>query len=88
METIAILDQVTEPPSTGMLPFDPTQYSFAEGIVAQLGFGLFVFTGGRDHAHSVLTSWLESAGFSDVSYQPVKETPGFSLIVARKPSAR
>lgn len=83
--TVAILDQVSDPPSTGLLPFDPMQSSFADGIAALLGFGLFVFTGGRTHAYRDLQSWLSAAGFTDVTYSPVKQSPGFSLIVARKP---
>lgn len=83
--TVAILDQVADPPSSGWLPFDPSQSSFADGIAALLGFGLFVFTGGRSYAYDDLASWLASAGFSEVTYKPVKQSPGFSLIIANKP---
>lgn len=82
--TIAILDQVSDSPSSGWLPFDPTQSSFADGIAALLGFGLFVFTGGRSYAYEDLKTWLSTAGFSNVTHSPVKQSPGFSLVVADK----
>ncbi len=85
--TVAILDQVADPPSSSRLPFNPMDSSFADGIAALLGFGLFVFTGGRSYPYDDLETWLVEAGFSEVSYQSIRESPGMSLVVARKPAA-
>lgn len=82
--TIAILDQVTDPPSSSRFPFNPLDSSFAEGIAALLGIGLFVFTGGRSYPYDDIEAWLLDAGFSEVSYQAVRQSPGMSLVVARK----
>jgi hypothetical protein len=82
---VAILDQVADPPSTSRLPFDPMNSAFSEGIAALLGFGLFVFTGGRSYPYDDLEAWLSEAGFSDVSYRPVRQSPGMSLVIGRKP---
>ncbi len=84
--TVAILDQVAEPPSSSRLPFNPMDSSFADGIAALLGFGLFVFTGGRSYPYDDLEAWLTKAGFSEVSYQGVRQSPGMSLVIARKPA--
>jgi len=83
--TVAILDQVADPPSSSRLPFNPMDSSFADGIAALLGFGLFVFTGGRSYPYDDLEAWLADAGFSDVSYRGVRQSPGMSLVIARKP---
>ncbi len=82
--TIAILDQVADPPGSGSLPFNPLDSSFSDGVAALLGFGLFVFTGGRSYPFEDLEAWLDEAGFSNVSYQAVRESPGMSLVIARK----
>lgn len=84
--TIAILDQVADPPSSTRIPFNPMDSSFAEGIEALLGFGLFVFSGGRSYTYDDLEAWLSDAGFSEVSYQAVRQSPGMSLVIARKRS--
>lgn len=82
---VAIVDQVEDPPSGGgLLPFDPTDTSFARGVAALVGWGLFLFSGGRSHAYDDLVSWLAEAGFEDPQHTPLKESPGFSLITARK----
>lgn len=82
---VAIVDQVEDPPSGGgLLPFDPTDTSFARGISSLVGWGLFVFSGGRSHAYDDLTDWLAEAGFEDARHEPIKESPGFSLITARR----
>lgn len=85
--TVAILDQVANPPSSSRLPFNPMDSSFADGIAALLGFGLFVFTGGRSYPYDDLEAWLVEAGFSEVSYQGVRQSPGMSLVIARKPGS-
>lgn len=82
--TVVILDQIADPPSTRLLPFNPMDSSFSNGIAALIGWGLFLFSGGRSYAYTDLADWLAEAGFTDVSYQPVKQSPGFSLVTARK----
>lgn len=84
---IAILDQVSNPPAPSDQAEGPPESSFATGIPALIGFGLFLFTGGRSHDFSALSSWLADVGFPDVSYIPLPESPGFSLVVAGKPEA-
>lgn len=82
---VAIVDQVHDPPSSsGLIPFDPTDTSFSRGIAALAGWGLFLFSGGRSHAYDDLVSWLSEAGFEEVAHEPITESPGFSLVVARK----
>lgn len=85
--TVGILDQVADPPLSGRLPFNPLESSFADGIAALLGFGLFVFTGGRSYPYDDLETWLAEAGFSEVSYRGVRQSPGMSPIIARKPGS-
>lgn len=58
--------------------------SFADGIAALLGLGLFVFTGGRSYPYDELEVWLDEAGFPEVAYQGVRQSPGMSLVIARK----
>lgn len=85
--TVTILDQVADPPDTSRLPFNPFESSFAEAVAALVGFNLFLFSGGRSYAYDDLADWLAEAGFPDVSYTPLRESPGFSVVVARKPGA-
>jgi predicted O-methyltransferase YrrM len=82
--TIAILDQVSDPPSTGKLPIDPFDSQLSAGIGATIGFILFLFTGGRSYEYDRLAGWLSDAGFSEVSYEPLGQSPGMSLVIARK----
>ncbi len=86
--TVAILDQVAEPPTTNRVPFNPMDSSFSAGVAALLGFGLFVFTGGRSYAYDDLERWLSDAGFSEVTYQDLRKSPGMSLVIGRKPRSR
>lgn len=86
--TVAILDQVADPPTSGPLSFDPFQSSFVDGVAALLGFNLFLFSGGRSYRYDDLERWLSDVGFSDVSYTRIRQSPGFSLVVARNPDAR
>lgn len=83
--TVAILDQFEDPPSTGMLPVDPFDSQLAAGIAASIGFILFLFSGGRSYEYDRLVDWLAEAGFPDVSYEALSQSPGYSLIIARKP---
>ncbi len=80
---VAIMDQVSNPP-TGRLPFDPFDTSFSRGIAAMAGFNLFLFSGGRSYEFDKLSKWLSEAGFTDVSHEPIRESPGFSLVIAEK----
>lgn len=82
--TIAILDQVANPPSSGIIPFDPFDTSFTEGIASLLGFNLFLFSGGRSYEYDRIEGWLSEVGFSEVDHQPLRQSPGMSLITARK----
>lgn len=82
--TIAILDQIANPPSTGLLPIDPFDSKLASGIAASIGFILFLFSGGRAYEFERLERWLTDAGFSEVSYDPLSTSPGYSLVIARK----
>lgn len=83
--TVAILDQITADSSSLLGLFDSTDTSFTRGVAALVGFNLFLFSGGRTYEYEQVEEWLAEAGFSDVSYQPVKQSPGFSLVVGRKP---
>lgn len=76
---VAILDQVADPPTSSLLPFNPLESSFADGIAALLGLNLFLFSGYDD-----LEQWLSEAGFSEVSYTPLQQSPGYSLVIAQK----
>jgi hypothetical protein len=82
--TVAILDQFSGTPTTDANPGNPT--SFAEGFPALLGYNLFLFSGGRSYEFENVKTWLAEAGFADVSYLPLPEAPGFSLVVAQKPT--
>jgi hypothetical protein len=82
---VAIVDQVADPPGGSRLPFNPFDSSFADAVAALIGFNLFLFSGGRSYAYDDLETWLSDAGFSDVSYEPLRQSPGFSLVTARKP---
>jgi hypothetical protein len=82
--TIAILDQVANPPSSSIVPFNPFDTSFTEGIASLLGFNLFLFSGGRSYEYDRIEGWLTGVGFSEVDYQPLRQSPGMSLIIARK----
>lgn len=81
---IAILDQVENPPSSSIVPFDPFNTSFTEGIASLLGFNLFLFSGGRSYDYDRINEWLSEGGFSKVDHQPLRQSPGMSLITARK----
>lgn len=74
--TVAILDQLAGISGS----------TFARGIAASLGFGLFLFSGGRNYRYETLTEWLSEAGFPHTSRQNTRQ-PGFSLVVARKQPA-
>lgn len=82
--TVAIVDQVADPPDSSRFPFDPFESSFADAVAALIGFNLFLFSGGRSYAYDDLEAWLSEAGFPEVSYQPLRQSPGFSLVVARR----
>lgn len=84
--TVAILDQLANTPSSNPLPFNPFQSSFAEGSAALLGFNLFLFSGGRSYEYDDLKQWLSEAGFSEVTHQSIRESPGDALVVARMPT--
>lgn len=86
--TVAIVDQVEDPPDSSRLPFSPFESSFSDAVAALVGFNLFLFSGGQSYAYEDLADWLETAGFTDVSHTPLRQSPGFSLLVARKPGAR
>lgn len=82
---LAMVDQVADPPGDrGLLPFDPTDTAFSRGIAALAGWGLFLFSGGRMHDWEDLVDWLSEAGFDEFSHEGLTESPGFSLVVARK----
>ncbi len=82
---LAMVDQVDNPPDDGgFLGFDPTDTPFSRGIAALAGWGLFLFSGGRMHDWKDLVDWLSEAGFEEVSHEGLTESPGFSLVVARK----
>jgi hypothetical protein len=76
---------LADPPVSSWLPVNPMDSSFAEAVAALVGFNLFLFSGGRSYAYDDLAAWLAEAGFTEVSHQPIRESPGFSLVVAGKP---
>lgn len=84
---VVILDQVADPPSSSPFPFNPLESSFADAIAALIGFNLFLFSGGRSHAYNDVSTWLSESGFADISYKPLRESPGFGLVIARKTGA-
>ncbi len=59
--------------------------AFARGVAALIGFNLFLFSGGRSYPYSQVKDWLSEQGFSDVSQKNLRQ-PGFSLVLARKPT--
>lgn len=82
---VAMVDQVDDPPDDGgFLGFDPTDTPFSRGVAALVGWGLFLFSGGRMHDWEDLVAWLSEAGFEEFSHEGLTESPGFSLVVARK----
>lgn len=83
--TVAIVDQVADPPGGSRLPFNPMDSSFAEAVAALVGFNLFLFSGGRSYDYDDLETWFSDTGFQDVAYKPLRQSPGFSLVIARKP---
>jgi len=54
-------------------------------VAALVGFNLFLFSGGRTYEYEQVREWLSDAGFSDVSHQGIRQSPGMSLVIARKP---
>lgn len=82
---VAILDQI--PAENGGLRarLDPTNTAFTQGVSALVGFNLFLFSGGRTYQFSRVRDWLKEAGFTEVSYHGIKESPGMSVVVGRKP---
>lgn len=57
---------------------------FAKGVAALAGFNLFLFSGGRTYPFEDVKHWLNAVGFAHVTLKPLRKTPGFSLLVARK----
>lgn len=57
------------------------------GIATLLWLNLFLllFSGGRAHEYGDPERWLSDAGFPEVSYKPLRRSPGYSLVIARKP---
>ncbi len=83
--TIAILDQIVEESNSLLDRLDPTQTSFTNAVAALVGFNLYLFSGGRTYQYEQVSEWLGDAGFTEVSYQAVRQSPGMSLVTARKP---
>lgn len=59
--TVAILEQVADPPSSGRLPFNPLDSSFVDAMTALTGFNLFLFSGGRSHVFGDVVTWLSES---------------------------
>ena len=57
---------------------------FTRAVAGLIGFNLFLFSGGRSYPFEKLTTWLNHAGFPTVSHDGLRQSPGFSLVVARK----
>lgn len=72
--TVGILDQLS-----GVSGSD-----FTRAVAGLIGFNLFLFSGGRSYPFAKLKKWLNKAGFRDVSHDGLRQSPGFSLVVARK----
>lgn len=83
--TVAILDQIEADDDTVLGRINPMNSEFTRGVAALAGFNLFLFSGGRTYTEDELRSWLNEAGFSDVSYKQLK-APGISLVIGRKPA--
>lgn len=74
MGTVGILDQLS-----GVSGSD-----FTRAVAGLIGFNLFLFSGGRSYPFERLQKWLNQAGFGNVSHDGLRQSPGFSLVTARK----
>lgn len=57
---------------------------FNQSVAALIGWNLFLFVNGRSYKVDQVKEWLSEAGFQDVNVQPLKKSPGFILLVAKK----
>jgi len=72
--TIAIVDQ-----------FDNISGSrFVRSVAALIGWNLFLFANGRAYKVKDVQRWLEEAGFTNSKVVPLKQSPGFTLLVASR----
>lgn len=82
--TVAILDQIPAEGGGLKARLDPTNTAFTRGISALVGFNLFLFSGGRTYQFAQVRDWLQEAGFAEVSHHGIRQSPGMSVVVARK----
>jgi predicted transcriptional regulator len=81
-----LADATTERGRLGILDqFDNVSGSgFNQSIAALLGWNLFLFLNGRSYAVEEVEDWLNESGFREVNVQPLKKSPGFTLLTASK----
>lgn len=58
--------------------------SFGRAVASLLGFNLFLFSGGRSYAFDRLAGWLADVGFEKAEHKPLRKSPGYSLLLAKK----
>lgn len=72
--TIGILDQ-----------FDNISGSqFTQSVASLVGWNLFLFANGRAYDVEEVKNWLKEAGFPNAKVKPLKQSPGFTLLMASK----
>lgn len=72
--TIGILDQ-----------FDNISGSqFNRSVASLIGWNLFLFANGRAYNVEEVKGWLKEVGFTNSKVKPLKQSPGFTLLIASK----
>lgn len=72
--TIGILDQ-----------FDNISGSqFTRSVASLIGWNLFLFSNGRAYGVEEVKRWLKEAGFVNTEVNPLRQSPGFTLLIAQK----
>jgi len=81
-----ISDATTENAAIGILDqFDNISGSrFTRTLAALAGWNLFLFANGRAYDVEEVKSWLKEAGFSKTKVKPLRQSPGFTLLMAGK----
>ncbi len=81
-----IADSTTEKGTIGILDqFDNLSGSkFTRSVASLIGWNLFLFANGRAYDVEEVKGWLKEAGFPYSKVKPLKQSPGFTLLEAKK----